>query len=170
MDEVELSLNGKSLGKRKVGKFDIPSWRVKYAPGKLVAKGKKGGRRFTQTIQTTGAAAALQLTCETGGELRNDGQDIAVLTVCTKDKQGRVVPTADNFVNFEVKNARILGVGNGDPSCHEADVFASGQPAGRSLFSGYAQLIIAPDGSGNPVEVTASSSGLQSASITLNVN
>lgn len=169
MDEVELSLNGKSLGKRKVGKFDIPSWRVKYAPGKLVAKGRKGGRRFTQTIQTTGAATALQLTCETGGELRNDGQDIAVLTVCTKDKQGRVVPTADNFVNFEVKNARILGVGNGNPSCHEADVFAPGQPAGRSLFSGYAQVIVAPDGSGNPIEVTASSNGLQSASIVLNV-
>ena len=90
-------------------------------------------------------------------------------TVCTKDKQGRVVPTADNFVNFEVKNARILGVGNGNPSCHEADVFAPGQPAGRSLFSGYAQVIVAPDGSGNPIEVPASSNGLQSASIVLNV-
>lgn len=169
LDEVELSLNGKSLGKRTVGKYDIPSWRVKYVPGKLVAKGKKGNRRFTKTVHTTGAAAGLLLTSETGNELRNDSQDIAVLTVSAQDKQGRTVPTANNFVNFEVKNARILGVGNGNPSCHEADVFAPGKPAGRSLFSGYAQLIVAPDGSGNPIEVTASSEGLQPASIVLNV-
>lgn len=169
LDEVELSLNGKSLGKRTVGKYDIPSWHVKYVPGKLVAKGKKGNRRFTKTVHTTGAAAGLLLTSETGNELRNDSQDIAVLTVSAQDKQGRTVPTANNFVNFEVKNARILGVGNGNPSCHEADVFAPGKPAGRSLFSGYAQLIVAPDGSGNPIEVTASSEGLRPASIVLNV-
>ena len=170
LDEVELVLNGKSLGKRTVGKFDIPAWKVKYAPGKLVAKGIKDGKKWTETVVTTGKPIQLQLVSETGTTVKDGGNDIAILTVQTTDAKGRRVPTADNYVKLEVKNGRLLGVGNGNPSCHEPDVFAPGEQAGRSLFSGYAQLIVAPDGSGQPMEVTASSDGLKPASIVIEVN
>lgn len=170
MDEVELLLNGKSLGRKEIGKYDIPAWKVKYAPGKLVAKGKKGNKKYVETVVTTEAPSALQLTSETGTELRNDGNDIAIITVNVMDKKGRLVPTAGNYVNFEVKNGRVLGVGNGNPSCHEPDVFVAGEKAGRSVFSGSAQLIIAGDRSGLPIEVVATSDGLKGSALSINVN
>lgn len=169
MDEVELVLNGKSLGKKTVGKFDIPAWKVKYVPGQLVAKGKKGNKKYVEKVVTTDAPAALRLTCETGTGLQNDGNDIAVVTVEVTDKKGRRVPTAGNYVDFEVKNGRVLGVGNGNPSCHEPDVFAAGEKMGRSVFSGCAQLIIASDRSGLPVEVTATSEGLKGTVLSIQV-
>ena len=52
-----------------------------------------------------------------------DGADVAVFTVSARDAQGRTVPTAENLVNFEVTGGRIIGVGNGDPGCHEPDRF-----------------------------------------------
>lgn len=169
MDEVELVLNGKSLGKKTVGKFDIPAWKVKYVPGQLVAKGKKGNKKYVEKVVTTDAPAALRLTCETGTGLQNDGNDIAVVTIEVTDKKGRRVPTAGNYVDFEVKNGRVLGVGNGNPSCHEPDVFAAGEKMGRSVFSGCAQLIIASDRSGLPVEVTATSEGLKGTVLSIQV-
>lgn len=168
LDEVELSLNGKSLGKKRVGKYDIPAWRVKYAPGKLVAKGKKGNKRFTETVETTGTPSALKLTTEMGDTIRKDGNDIAVVAVSALDSKGRTVPTASNYVHFQVKNGRVLGVGNGNPSCHEPDVFAPGADMGRSLFSGHAQLIVAGDRSGLPIEIIATSEGLKESRITIN--
>ena len=169
LDEVELFVNGKSMGKKEVGKYDIPAWKVKYAPGKLVAKGKKGNKKYTETIETTGTPAALQLSTETGTTIQGDGNDIALVTVCALDKKGRIVPTAGNYVNFKVKNGRVLGVGNGNPSCHEPDTFAPGQKVGRSLFSGYAQLIVASDRSGLPIEIVSSSDELKESSIIINI-
>lgn len=169
MDEVELLVNGKSMGKKEVGKFDIPAWRVKYVPGKIVAKGKKGNRKYAETVETTGVPSALQLVTETGDSIRKDGNDIAVVNVKVLDKKGRLVPTASNYVHFTVKNGRVLGVGNGDPSCHEPDVFATGEEIGRSVFSGCAQLIVASDRSGLPVEVVATSEGLKESSVVVNI-
>ncbi len=170
LDEIELSLNGRSLGKQKVGKFDIPAWRVKYVPGKLVAKGKKGNKKYTQVVETTGASASLQLVSETGTAIKADGQDIAVLTVKVLDKKGRLVPTAEDNIRFGIKNGRILGVGNGHPSSHERDVFAPGETVHRNVFGGLAQVIIASDGSGEPVVLTASADGMKDTQITLNIN
>lgn len=169
MDKVELFLNGKSLGKKKVGKYDIPTWNVKYVPGTLIAKGKKGDQEFEEKIETTGAPAALQLTSETGMETNREKNDVVIVTVKALDKEGRVVPTANNYIHFDVKNGKVLGVGNGDPSCHEPDNFAEGEPVGRSLFSGYAQLILKSDNSGEPIRITASSDGLNSSDLTINV-
>ncbi len=74
-------------------------------------------------VETTGAPAAIRLTPAHIG-LRADGEDIAVITVAVVDTQGRVVPTADVPVAFAFAGpGRTLGVGNGDPAGHEADVF-----------------------------------------------
>ena len=169
MDEVELLVNGKSMGKKKVGKFDIPAWRVKYVPGQVEARGWKNGKKYREKVETTGEAASLSVTSETGNRLTGDGQDVAVVTVKVLDKKGRVVPTADPLIHFTVRHGRILGVGNGHPSSHEPDVFPAGAPVFRRAFNGYAQIIVASDRSGKPLELTAQSEGLTTTRIQLEI-
>lgn len=169
MDEVELLLNGKSLGKKQVGKHDIPAWRVKYVPGKLEAKGKKSGKKYVESMITTGKSATLKIVSETGGQMLGDGNDVAVITVKVLDAKGNLVPTADNHIRFGIKNGRILGVGNGHPSSHERDVFRPGEEVSRNAFGGYVQLIVTSDRSGKPVELTALSDGLKDDTISIDI-
>lgn len=169
MEEVELFLNGKSLGKKQLQKYDIPAWRVKYVQGKLTAKGKKDGKKYLETMITTGKSASLQIVSETGTRMAGDGNDVAVLTVKVLDEKGRLVPTAEDSVRFGIKNGRILGVGNGHPSSHERDQFRPGEEVSRNAFGGYVQLIIASDRSGRPVELTAQSDGLKEDTIQIQV-
>lgn len=169
MDEVELYCNGKSIGRRTLEKYDIPKWKLKYVPGKIVVKGKKGNKNFTEIMETTDKPFALQMLSETGPSLKKDNNDIAIITVKVLDKKGRLVPTADNYIRFNVKHGVIRGIGNGSPSCHEPDVFRQDEMAGRSAFSGYVQLIIAGDHSGEPIEVEAISDGLKQASLKFQV-
>lgn len=161
MEEVELRLNGKSLGKKHVGRYDIPTWRVRYVPGKLVAEGKRKGHSYTATMETTGKPWAVQLVDENYDKKSR----LKVVTARIVDKQGRVVPDASNYITFEVSGGRVLGVGNGDPSCHEPDVFAPGKPIGRSAFSGLAQLLVYTDNEGS-ARVKAHAQGLVPDSMT----
>lgn len=168
MEEVELFLNGRSLGKKMLDKYDIPTWRIKYVPGKLTIKGKRKNRKYEESVETTGSPAALQVISETGNFIKGD-EGIAIITVKVLDAQKRLVPTADNLITFKVENGIVLGVGNGDPSCHEADTFLPGMPISRSAFSGHAQLIIKSDCSGKPIRVIASSKQLQQSEIDLHI-
>jgi beta-galactosidase len=131
-DSVELFLNGKSLGEKPVDKFQMVSWEVPYAPGKLEAIGKANGSKVSEfAVETTGKPVALRLVPDRK-TLADDGCDAMPVTVEALDDQGRVVPLAQNKVNFALEGAgKILGVGNGDPNCHEPEVFL--QPAPRSV-------------------------------------
>jgi beta-galactosidase len=107
------------------------SWHVKYAPGTLSAKGfDDAGKVIAETKQeTTGDATQIQLLPDRK-TINADGEDVAVFTVCALDPQGRVVPVAQNKINFTIAGAgKIIGVGNGDPSCHEPDVFVPTAPS-----------------------------------------
>lgn len=127
--EVELFLNGKSLGRQTMRPNSKLTWKVKYAPGTLSAKGFDAtGKMIAETkIETTGEPVAVKLTRDLTGlseKIKADGEDVAVFTVSAVDAQGRDVPTAQNKINFTIEGAgKIIGVGNGDPSCHEPDVF-----------------------------------------------
>ncbi len=138
LEEVELFLNGKSLGKKKVEALTHVEWSVGYEPGTLEARGSRGGKVvMTEKRETTGPVAALRVTADRA-EIDADGEDVAVLKVEGVDAQGRVVPTAGDFVRFRVTGeGSVIGVGNGDPNCQEPDK----EPA-RSLFNGLAQLIV----------------------------
>jgi beta-galactosidase len=122
-EEVELFLNGRSLGRQTMKKDSELKWKVKYAPGTLSAKGYKNGQPVAETkVETTGAPDAVQLTPDRS-TLNADGEDVSVFTIAVTDAQGRVVPVAENLIHFELSGpGKILGVGNGDPSCHEPDV------------------------------------------------
>ena len=148
LDEVELFLNGKSLGSQKVEPLTHLAWKVKYEPGVLEARGSKAGR-VVQTVkrETTGKIAAIRLTPDRAA-IDADGEDLSILRVEGLDAEGRLVPTADDLIQFKVTGAgALLGVGNGDPNCQESD-----KEAKRSLFNGLAQVIV--QSSKTPGEIT----------------
>ncbi len=123
--QVELFLNGESLGKQTMKPNSKLSWQVKYAPGTLSAKGYDAeGKVIAETkVETTGEPASVQLTPNRSA-INADGEDVSVITVSVTDAQGRIVPVAANKISFALEGAgKILGVGNGDPSSHEPDTF-----------------------------------------------
>ena len=128
-DEVEAFLNGQSLGQQAMPRNSHLRWKVKYAPGTLSAKGFKAGQVVAEDkVETTGAPAALKLSPDRPA-IHADGEDVSVVTVAIMDAQGRCVPVADNLIRFELSGpGRILGVGNGDPSCHEPDTYVDQAP------------------------------------------
>ena len=132
--QVELFLNGESQGRQIVKPYSKPSWKVKYAPGALTAKGYDDANKVIAEVkvETTGAATQVQLT-PNRSTINADGEDLSVFTVSALDAQGRTVPVAQNKIDFAIEGAgKILGVGNGDPSSHEPDVFVPQAPT-RSL-------------------------------------
>lgn len=161
-EEVELFLNGESLGRKNMPLNGSLKWTVEYAPGTLSAKGYRGGKVVAQTkVETTGAPAVVKLEVDRSN-LAADERDVSIVTVSVTDSQGRPVPTADNLIRFTLQGpGKIIGVGNGDPSSHEPD--KSNQ---RKLFCGLAQVIIqSPDKSGEG-RFTAAADGLQPATLT----
>jgi beta-galactosidase len=123
-DQVELFLNGKSLGKKAMPLYSRLEWKVPYAPGVLTAKGYKNGKEtITTREETTGQPESVVLAADRS-KIQADGEDLSVVTVETRDSQGRMIPTAQNEISFSLEGpGRIIGVGNGDPSCHEPDSY-----------------------------------------------
>lgn len=121
--EVELFLNGQSLGRQKMKKYSELKWMVKYEPGTLSAKGYNDGKLVAETkVETTGEPAAIELAPDRS-TINADGEDVSAVAVSVTDAQGRVVPVASNLIHFALSGpGRIIGVGNGDPTCHEPDV------------------------------------------------
>jgi beta-galactosidase len=123
-EEVELFLNGASQGRKTVKPNALLSWPVKYAPGTLLARAyNKGAEVLTSKVETTGEPAAVYVTPHKS-TIQADGGDVAIIAVQANDAQGRMVPTASNPIAFNITGpGRIIGVGNGDPSSHEADQY-----------------------------------------------
>jgi beta-galactosidase len=106
-----------------VPRNDRAEWSVPYAPGVLEARGYRAGKLIeTARVETTGAPSQLLLTPDRT-TITADGADATVFTVEARDAQGRNVPTACNLVRLAIAGGKILGVGNGDPSCLEPDQF-----------------------------------------------
>jgi beta-galactosidase len=165
-ETVELFLNGKSLGTKTMERNGHLEWQVRYEPGILEARGVKNGRILTTKVQTTGEPARVVLTPDRGS-IRADGEDVSVVSVTVVDAQGRDVADAGNLIRFEVSGAgRILGVGNGDPSSHEADKFLTGGYQ-RKLFSGKCQIIVQSLQEGGILTLHATSEGLQLAQVAI---
>ena len=170
-DEVELTVNGKKLGRQKMPRNGHLKWEATYQPGRVVATGYKNGRRvLTQTVETTQPAARLVLKTDRS-QLVADGRDVAVVTVEVQDAKGRLVPDACPRLTFTLDgNARILGAGNGDPSylgedhprqqnCREFSI-----PA----FNGLAQVLIQSSRQPSSVTLNCTADGLKSATLGIN--
>ena len=123
-DEVDLFLNKKSLGRKTMEKNSHLEWEVSYKPGTLTSIGYKAGKEIiTYKVETTGNPKAVELIPDRS-VIRADGEDVSVITIQIVDSKGRVIPTAEDEIEFHIEGpGKIIGVGNGDPSSHEADKF-----------------------------------------------
>lgn len=162
-DDVELFLNGKSLGKKEMPRNGHLQWSVPYAPGKLEAVAMKKGKRLTAKVETTGAPAEMVVTPYKTTMLA-DGTDATVINISLIDREGREVPDADNMIRFSIAgDAKIIGVGNGDPSSHEPDKCAEGTWQ-RSAFNGKCQVIVQSGKTAGLIKFEAEAAGLWSGS------
>ena len=162
LDEVELFVNGKSLGSQKVPHLGHVEWKAKYEPGFIEARGSKDGKVvITEKRETTGPAASIRLTADRT-EIDADGEDVAILKVEALDKEGRPVPVASNFIGFKVSgDGALIGVGNGDPNCQQSD-----KEPKRSLFNGLAQVILQSTKNPGEIHIEAVKEGWDGAELT----
>jgi beta-galactosidase len=162
-ETAELFLNGKSLGVQTIDICEQSEWQVPYEAGTLSVVGRnKGEVVLEKAVETTGAPTRICMETDTG-VLAADMEDAALIKVFAVDAQGRPVPTAQNFIRFRLDgSAKLLGVGNGDPSCHESD-----KAPMRSLFNGLCQVIIGACASPGQITLIAESEGLETATLTI---
>jgi beta-galactosidase len=165
-DEVELFLNGKSLGKKTMPRNSHLNWEVNYEPGTLEAIGYKKGKKITSKVETTGTTFNVVLSPDKT-ILTADGKDATIVNITITDDKGREIPTADNLVKLYLSgDAKIIGVGNGDPSSHEPDKCPDGAWQ-RSAFNGKCQVIILAGKTTGTLKLEAKANGLQPASTTI---
>ena len=169
LEEVELFVNGQSLGSQKVPHLGHVEWKVKYEPGLIEARASKDGKVvLTEKRETTGATVAIRLTPDRT-EINADGEDLVILKVEALDKEGRACPTADNLIGFTISGeGKLIGVGNGDPNCQQSD-----KEPRRSLFNGLAQVIVQASRRPGEIHIEASKEGwdgpeLTPAKVTIN--
>ena len=150
VDEVELLLNGRSLGVRKNDADPKLRNRIRwdavpYERGSLVAVARKNGRIVARhELSTTGEAVALKLKPETA-DWQADGKDLMMVRVTALDRKGRRVLSAHDLLQIEVKGeADIVAVGNGDMASVELPVGDKqlASHASRSLYEGAACIYL----------------------------
>jgi beta-galactosidase len=155
-DEAELFLNGKSLGRKKKGRFEYRlRWDdVVYHPGELKVIAYKNGKKWaTDVMRTTGPAAKLELKADRA-EIAADGTDLSFITVTVADKDGLLVPRSKNQLRFTINGpGEIVATDNGDPTS-----FESFQASTRKAFNGLA-LVIVRARAGEPGKITLTAAG-----------
>jgi len=164
-DEVELFLNGRSQGtKRKEGDQMQVFWRLPYEPGVLKAVSRKNGQVvLTREVRTAEAPARIELIPDRQ-TINADGEDLSFVTVKVVDRNGTLVPFADNLIKFEVAgDASIVGVDNGYQASHEG--FKGKQ---RKAWKGMALAIVQSKQKPGRIVLRASSDNLPPASVVIN--
>lgn len=166
-DEVELLVNGKSMGICKNDRTDI-TWRniiywenIPYGKGgNIIAVARNNGKEVARhRLETTGKATALKMVVENPEDWKADGMDLQYVKVYAVDNKGRVVPDTKDEVTFKVSGAaRLIAVDNGD---HFTDELFTGNT--KKLHKGFIMAILRSDRSGGEVVITASSKGLKDA-------
>ena len=167
-EEVELLVNGKSMGTKKNDdkkKPNVITWKgITYEPGTIRAIARKDGRLYAEhQLETAGQPTRLVIETE-NPDWRADGMDLQYVKVRAVDKKGRVVPTNDYKVTFQVEGpARMIAVDNGDHSSN--DLFDGNE---KQLYEGFAMAIVrsSKDEPGK-VKVTVNCKGLKGAAKTV---
>jgi len=163
LDKVELLVNGESLGSKDVKKNEHVAWRVKYAPGSIEARGWKDGKQVMTTRRDTVGAAAKLVVRADRDTVSADGEDVAMFAVEVQDAQGRTVPITDNLVTFSVTGpAKVIGVGNGDPTDQSPD-----KASARKAFCGYCMAVVQSAKTAGTITVEASAPGLSGDKATI---
>lgn len=165
-DEVELFLNGESLGvKSKPDDAFHVCWRVPFTPGTLKAVSRKDGKEvLTREIRTAGEPARIMLIPDRSA-LHADGTDLSFVTVEIQDKDGNLVPDADNLLRFTVEgDGFIAGTDNGDQN----DPVSLKKPE-RHAFYGKAMAVVQNTGKAGTIRLKATAEGLPDAIVEIKV-
>ena len=169
-DEVELTVNGKKLGRQPMPRNGHLKWKAVYQPGRVEATGYKNGKRIlTKTIETTKAAAKVVVKADRQ-QIVADGQDVAVVNIEICDQKGRFVPNACPELTFSLEgDASIIGCGNGDPSYLGSD-HPDKQPCNTfsiPAFNGRAQVLIQSGKLPSTVTLKCTADGLKYGLLTI---
>ncbi len=162
-DEVELMLNGKSLGtKKKTNSEQHLMWKVPYVPGTLKAIGKRDGKEILATDKTAGEPAKILLKPDRQ-TISADGKDLSFVTAEVLDKDGTMVPYAGNLINFNISGeGKIVGVDNGSETSHE-----SFKAEYRKAFNGKCLVVVQSNNKKGKIKIDAESDGLEPASLVI---
>lgn len=180
-DEVELFLNGKSLGVKKNSNDPKLRARIKwdniaYAPGTLVAVAKKNGKVVARhQIETTGEAVALKLVPDME-TWHADGKDLMHVRIYAVDKKGRRVlnmkdAKAFDKLTFQVKgDANIVAVDNGNIASDELHIgkIQLEKSIQRNLFQGSALVILRAGDKPGKIELSVAGEKMKAKKLVLN--
>ena len=180
-DEVELFLNGKSLGVKKNSNDPKLRARIKwdniaYAPGTLVAVAKKNGKVVARhQIETTGEAVALKLVPDVE-TWHADGKDLMHVRIYAVDKKGRRVlnmkdAKAFDKLTFTVKgDANIVAVDNGNIASDELHIGKTQleKTIQRNLFQGSALVILRAGNKPGKIELSVAGEKMKAKKLVLN--
>lgn len=170
-EEVELYVNGKSLGIRKNNSNDIKQRNIIYWQnipygngGKITAAARSNGKEIARhELETTGKPVGLKTVTE-NADWKADGMDLQYVKVYAVDSKGRKVPTAEGEVTFDVSGAaKIIAVDNGD---NYTDALFSGNRV--KLHNGFALVILRAEQQPGKVMLTAQTEELKQAKLTIN--
>jgi beta-galactosidase len=165
-EEVELFLNGKSLGKQARPKDDSPrTWEVNFESGILRAVGVNSGKvAATYELRTAGKPAKIVVTVDKK-TIADRWDDVVFVNVSVIDQNGTLVPGADNLITFTTEGAGfVAAVDSADNNSHEPY-----QASQRRAYQGKCLALIKANSARGMIKLTATSPNLRSASIELNV-
>ncbi|MGN7811356.1 glycoside hydrolase family 2 TIM barrel-domain containing protein [Flavobacterium sp. 22076] len=163
-DEVELFVNGKSVGKRSKKGDDLHvMWRIPFEAGTLKAVSRKDGKVVLEKeIKTAGNPSQLKLTADRS-TIKADKNDLLFITVDILDDKGTLAPNANNEINFSLKgNGKIVGVCSGDPVSHE-----SYKGNKHTALAGKCLVIVQSGDKSGRLELTAKANGLKQSTIVI---
>ena len=167
-EEVELSLNGRSLGKKATNRSTtyMATWSVPYEAGLLKAIGYDAGKPVRSSeLSSAGQPTRIKLTPDRT-RITADGQDLSYITVELVDGHGVRNPTTENLIKFALAGpGHMVGVGNANPASTE-----SYQQPQRKAWQGRCLLIVKSDNRAGKITVRASAKGLVAAEIVIDAN
>lgn len=167
-EQVELFLNGKSLGKKGVNRSSefMASWEVPYEPGKLKAIGYKGKKIVNSSeLNTAGTVANIKLTPDRIN-LKSNNQDLSYVTVELADNNGVLNPAAEDLISFKLDGpGTIVGVGNANPVSTE-----SFQKNERKAWHGRCLVIIKSGKEKGDITLRATTGALTSSVLKIQVS
>jgi len=170
--EVELFLNGKSLGKKMINADASPrNWQVPFAPGeiKAIARDEKGKTVATDVLKTAGAPAKIVLSANPK-KISNDWNGVCEITAQVTDANGILIPNADNVISFKTSSDGIIAaVDNADNSSHEPFQPAERNAAERRAFEGRCVAFAKTHATKSHIDITATSPGLKPGHLAIQI-
>jgi beta-galactosidase len=163
-DEVELFLNGRSLGKKhKEGDELHVIWKVPFEAGTLKAVSRKNGQIVLEKeVRTAGKAYRLEMVPDRK-IIHANGKDLCFITLRVVDTKGSIVQDADPLIRIKITgNAAVAGMDNGYPASLEP--FKASQ---HKAYKGLCLAIVQAGDKAGSIKIEALADGLQGASITI---